>query len=391
MKVLHVIPSMSRVHGGPTQALAMMERALTAHGVTVETATTDDDGPGRRNGKAGGRPAFENGVPRRYFSKRVDFYKVAPGFARWIAHEARSYDLLHIHALFSFTSTVAARAARRFGVPYVVRPLGTLDAWGMAQRRPALKALSMRWIEGPMLRHAAAVHFTSDEEAAQAGALGIPLRAAVIPLGVETRATPSVTGAKLARANGHCALYLSRLDPKKNLEGLLDAMGMLALDLPQLQLLIAGNGAPDYVAGLKARAQRLGLADRIRWLGHVEGADKAEAFAAADVFVLPSFSENFGIAAAEALAAGLPCLLGQGVAVAKEVVGAQAGLATRPDAPSIAEGLRRIIASDSALQAMSANARRLAAEQFSTQAMGARLKRLYLDILNAPHGFSAAR
>jgi len=391
MKVLHVIPSLSRVHGGPTQALAHMERALAAQGVEVETATTDDDGPGRRNGKACATPLVENGAQHWYFAKRLDFYKVSPGFARWIDREAPRYDLLHIHALFSFTSTVAARAARWHGVPYVVRPLGTLNAWGMSQRRPGLKSLSMRWIEGPILRAAAAVHFTSEEEATQARQLGVRMKEAIIPLGVETgalahEATPPALGTET-----RCALFLSRLDAKKNLEGLLDAMGLLAIEMPQLRLLVAGDGQPDYVASLKARAARLGLAGRIRWLGHVEGAGKAAAFAAADVFVLPSFSENFGIAAAEALAAGLPCLLGQGVAVAKEVVDAQAGLAVAPDAASVAQGLRRIMASEQALAAMSANASRLAIDRFSTEAMGARLKRLYTDILNAPHGFSATR
>src|SRR6476661_85448 len=101
-----------------------------------------------------------------------------------------------------FTSTMAARAARRHGVPYVLRPLGTLDAWGMAQRRPGLKSLSMRWIEGPMLREAAAVHFTSEEEAVQARRLGLPLRGAIIPLGVLSR-VPAHT-ARAARPAGHC-------------------------------------------------------------------------------------------------------------------------------------------------------------------------------------------
>lgn len=388
MRVLHVIPSLSRVHGGPSEALALMERALTAQGIDVESATTDDDGPGRRNGKQCGVPLQENGVVRRYFAKRLEFYKPAPEFARWIAREVRHYDLVHIHALFSFTSTVAARAAYRAGVPYVIRPLGTLNDYGMRQRRPWLKRLSMAWIEGPILRRAAAVHFTSDAEVAEARPLGIAMREAVIPLGVEAAAV-----ARIPRPPGHvpCALFLSRLDAKKNLEGLLDAMPLLTKPAEALNLLIAGDGAPQYVSALKARAEALGISGRVVWAGHVEGQAKAEAFAAADLFVLPSFSENFGIAAAEALAAGLPCVLGEGVAIAPDVVRADAGVAVGTDPRSIAEGLRRIMTREPGLASLSANARELARQRFSVEAMGASLKQLYTTILNGSDGFPGSR
>ena len=97
--------------------------------------------------------------------------------------------------------------------------------------------------------------------------------------------------------------------------------------------------------------------------------------------MLPSHSENFGIAAAEALAAGLPCVLGCGVAISGDVARAGAGITVQPDAVSIADGLRRIMANRDALADMSLNARKLAEEQFSAHAMGVRLKQLYTDIL----------
>jgi glycosyltransferase involved in cell wall biosynthesis len=390
MKILHVIPSLSRVHGGPTQAIASMERALAELEVDIETAATDDDGPGRRNGKLHGQPLSENGALHWYFPKRTDLYKASPAFARWIAHEVGRYDLLHIHALFSFTTSVAARAAHQRGVPYVVRPLGTLADYGMSQRRPYLKGISMRFVEGPILRRAAAVHFTSEAEAAEARALGIPFKEAIIPLAVEP-ATPRVgfEPSPFTRLRGSpCLLFLSRLDAKKNIEGLLGAVALLKGEMPGLRLLVAGDGTPEYVTSLKARADALGVSEHIVWAGHVEGDAKSAAFAAADVFVLPSYSENFGIAAAEALAAGLPCVLGEGVAIAEDVVQAQAGLTVNTDAQSIAGGLRRIIASQEGLLRMSANARQLAQERFSMQAMGARLKQLYTDILNGSNGFS---
>lgn len=383
MKVLHVIPSLSSTDGGPSRALALMEQALSAQGITVHTATTDDAGPHQRNGKPCGQPLAENGVHRWYFPKRMDFYKASPAFASWIAREVRSYDLLHIHALFSFTSTVAAWAARRSGVPYVLRPLGTLNAYGVSQRRPWLKQLSMRLLEGPALRHAAAVHFTSESEARDAQALGLSLRSVVIPLGVECTLAPSRTPgvhyAQVTRAPR--LLFLSRLDPKKNLESLIDACALIKDALPQLRLMIAGGGPPSYVSSLKARASALGLDQQITWAGHLEGEAKAQALAATDIFVLPSYSENFGIAAAEALAAGLPCVLGEGVAVAQDVAQAGAGLAVAPAAAAIAQALRNMAQDPHALAGMAERASALAKEKYSVTAMGENLTRLYSEIL----------
>jgi glycosyltransferase involved in cell wall biosynthesis len=359
--------------------MAMMERVLTAQGFQVETATTDDDGPGRRNGKKLVEALAENNVVRRYFAKRSEFYKISPAFARWIFREVRHYDLVHIHALFSFTSVAAAWASRCAGVPYIVRPLGTLDSYGISNRRPWLKAISLRLIEGPLLRHAAAVHFTSEAEALQARGLGFSFKEAIIPLGVNT---PVGIRRDDRRINPpECRLlFLSRIDPKKNLEGLLDAMAILVRETPTLHLQIAGGGNPSYLASLQARAHGLGLREQVTWSGHLQGEAKAGAFSAADVFALPSHSENFGIAAAEALAAGLPCVLGHGVAIAQEVAEADAGVACGTEGAAIADGLRPIISNEQLRRTMSSNASRLAQERYSVDSMGTAMKQLYVAL-----------
>jgi glycosyltransferase involved in cell wall biosynthesis len=383
MKVLHVIPSLSPVHGGPTKALLLMEQALASRGIQVETATTNDDGAGKINGRPCGTAMMEDGIVRHYFRKRMDFYTTAPGFASWIAGAARGYDLVHIHALFSFTSAVAARAAKRAAIPYVVRPLGTLDRYSLSHRRPALKQLSMMVIERPLLRHAAAVHFTSVAEAQQARDLRIPWREAIIPLAVEN--PPAGHAARSNREAGGAVrlLFLSRLDPKKNVEGLLEAYALLLPAHPGMRLTIAGDGAPAYVEALRARARALGVDSQVHWPGQVAGVAKEELLARADLFVLPSFSENFGIAAAEALAHGLPCVLGTGVAISDEVERAGAGIAVAPDAKSIASALAQLLADGGARARMAANAARLARERYSIEAMGAALEQLYRDIVSA--------
>jgi glycosyltransferase involved in cell wall biosynthesis len=366
------------VHGGENNSLELMERALAAQGIEVETATTDDDGPGRRSGKPCGIPLKEEWATRWYFAKTTERYKTSIGFARWIGANVRRYDLVHVHALFSFTSSAAGWVARRAGVPYVIEPLGTLNRYGMERRRALSKRLSLRALEGPLLRDAAAVRFTSEEEAAEASRLGWSCNDVVVPLGLDF-ATP----APVRRAGaGFHLLFLSRLDPKKNLEGLLDAFALLKDDAPHLRLTIAGAGPDPYVAALHAHAQRLGIENRVEWAGHLEGRAKQDAFGNADIFVLPSFSENFGIAAVEALGYGLPCLLGRGVAISADVETAGAGMRTGTQAREIALDLRRMIGRRDELATMSSSAMHLARERYSIDAMGRRLKQMYTDILD---------
>jgi glycosyltransferase involved in cell wall biosynthesis len=365
----------------------LIENALGVLGLSVTTATTDDDGPGRHMTCTINRPVVNGLTTRWYFHKDTEFYKLAWSFLPWVKAQVTRFDVVHIHALFSFTSIVAAWAARRAGVPYIIRPLGTLTNYGRTQRRPWLKRLSLKWIEGPLLRDAAVVHFTSLDEQREAAECGVPMRGVVIPLGIEAAAVKDDTLLRLLRSRysalqgSSYLLYLSRLDPKKNVEGLLRAFAQCSGQLPNTKLLIAGNGEPEYVASLAALANVLRLDKQVIWAGHIQGDLKASALAGAQLFVLPSYSENFGIAAAEALMAGLPCVLGHGVAISHDVVAAGAGVAVQTDPTSIAAGLMQVLSDPVKHARMTVNAATLARSKYSAQAMGVNLVQLYLGLL----------
>jgi glycosyltransferase involved in cell wall biosynthesis len=269
-------------------------------------------------------------------------------------------------------------------VPYVVRPLGVLNRWGIENRRPWLKKLSFALVERRILTGAAAVHYTSDDERLQAEELGVRQRAAVIPNGAEMPGNGLARGRFRARypelAGRLIILFLSRLDPKKGLDLLLPAFARARRRYPKATLVVAGNGEEEFASHLKKEAQRLGIASDLLWAGFLTGEEKWAALGDADIFVLPSYSENFGVAAVEAMGCGVPVVVSDQVAIHREISQGGAGLVVPCAEEAIAEALARLI-SDGPLRAeMSANGSRLARTRFSPEAATRNLLALYREI-----------
>ena len=385
MRVLHVIPSLGPQRGGPSYILPLLARSLQQSGVAVEIATTDDDGSERLSVPPGYPVLFE-GVTTHFFSRQAHFYTFSLPLAAWLWTHIAAYDLVHIHALFSFAALPAALGAQRRNVPYIVRPLGTLNHYGREQRRPQLKRVSYRFIEHPILEHAAAIHYTSEQERAEAADLRLSRPSAVIPLGIDLSSFDALPSPEsfLTRhpelRSRPSVLFLSRSDPKKGLDLLLPAFADAAPS--DAALVIAGRGNEEYTAALRRQSADLGITDRITWTGHLSGEQKLAAFAAATVFVLPSYSENFGIAAVEALAAGTPTLVSTGVAVASDIRSHDAGVVVGPNTTDLAEGLRRLLSSESLRAGVSRRGRDLARDKFSRQTAAERTRDLYRGILS---------
>lgn len=378
MRILHVIPSVSPRRGGPSVAVRAMAQSVSQRGVEVHIAATDDDGPGHLPVPLG-QPIPEQGVTYWYFHRQSRFYTFSWPLTRWLAHEVAHYDLLHIHALFSYAGLPASFAARRAGVPYIVRPLGTLNQWGIQHRRPLLKRLSLSLIERPLLAHAARIHYTSEQERLEAEAVGVRGPWAIFPIGIDLPDSP--LPAKRSLSLPTRLLFLSRIDPKKGLELLLDAFALVHRAEPESALVVAGNGESRYLLTLQARAEALGIAPAVTWAGFLAGEEKQAALTNADLFVLPSYSENFGIAAVEAMASGLPLVLSDQVAIHREVAQAGAGLITPCAVPPLAQTLLTLVRDPSRRAQMAQASRALAHQHFSTQAMSANLLTLYQDVI----------
>jgi glycosyltransferase involved in cell wall biosynthesis len=390
LKVLHVIPSLSASSGGPSFALPLLERALIAAGVEVTVATTDDDGPGKHAAVPLGKEVMNNGTRRFYFRKQMEFYKTSFPLSRWLREHVREFDVVHVHALFSFASVAAARCARKCGVPYIIRPLGVLNRYGMTRRRAVLKRLSCALVEGPLLRGAAAMHYTSAQEQTEAEEVGATAPAAVLPLPLDLDEFERLPGPELfleqfPKARGRpIVLFLSRIDPKKGLDLLLPSFAEARRAHPGAILVVAGGGDDGYLDQLHRQADGLGLAGEVVWTGFLAGATKLSAMRAATLFVLPSYSENFGIALAEAMAAGLPCITTHEVGISDRILSRDAGLVVKPQVRELEAALERLLAEPSLRARLAANSRRLVSELYSLSATGQGMLALYKTVLKRP-------
>lgn len=388
MKVLHVIPSLGPARGGTSSAVLVIARGLAKAGVTVHVVTTDDDGRDHLAVPLN-RPVQHDGVATWYFTRQTRFYTFSAPLTRWLVQHVVDFDVLHIHALFTYASIPAALIAQRRHIPYVVTPHGMLNRWGMGNRRPQLKRLSYSLIEQRILAGAAAIHYTSAQECKEAHTLGIQARAVVIPLGIEISGHESATSAERFLRNHPSltgrtiVLFMSRLDPKKGLDLLLPAFAQVKAHHPKAALVIAGNGPDHVVKALQSRIVALHLQDSVVLAGFLAGEEKASALAASHLFVLPSYSENFGIAPVEAMAAGLPVVLTECVGVGQEVEKAEAGVLVACDVEAVAKALQRLVEDASTRRRLGNNAQSLAWERFSSDVASHRLLKLYGELLSS--------
>ena len=357
--------------------------ALAHCGIEIHIATTDDNGLGRLAARYG-VPVVDDGVTYWFFRRTSRFYTFSFALSGWLAAHVADYDLVHVHALFSHAPIWAALCAWRSEVPYIVRPLGTLNRWGIQNRRRDLKKLSFQLIERGVLGRAAAVHYTSEKERIEASEFGFRCRAEIIPNAIEPQGHIPERGAFRRRfpqiAGRRVVLFLSRFDQKKGLDLLLPAFARVRVRVPDAVLVLAGSGDAAFVRQLEGECTRLGLGESVLWPGFLTGADKLAALVDADVFVLPSYSENFGIAVIEAMQIALPVVISDQVAIHQEVTMARAGIVTPWDRGPLAEAVVRLLQDPQLGRELGRNGRALVEDRYSMHAVTSRLIELYEDV-----------
>ena len=294
MKVLHIIVGISRSSGGPSRSVQGLVVGLNAVGVETWLMTlSQGDEPW-----VDGVMRFENGGDIEEIVQKVE------------------PDIVHLHGIWSMSLHRCAVTCRRLGIKYVIAPRGMLEPWSLQQKW--LKKRIARFLyQDRDLKCAAALHATAESEAEQFRKLGFKNPIIVSPNGVNVPKNFEPRNAQNTRKR---VLFVSRMHPKKGVMELVEAWGQVVSGgvgewrswNVELVYTVSGELEKEYEAKVKARVKELRLEDRFIFTGALNDDEKWKAYARADLFVLPTFSENFGIVVAEALWAGVPVITTKG-------------------------------------------------------------------------------
>lgn len=387
MKVLHVIPSVALVRGGPSQAVLEMVASLRSHGVAAEIATTNDNGPDLLPVPLGQRVDYGQ-VPVYFFPRfspsiaSLREFAISAALTRWLWQHSFEYDLLHIHAIFSYPSTTAMTIARLQKIPYIVRPLGQLCQWSL-QQSCTKKQAYLALIERANLNGSRAIHCTSRQEHQEVARLQLQSPSVVIPHGL-TPPIPLQNARDRLRQllnlppQEPLILFLSRLHPKKGLDTLIPALGKIQ---QKFTFVLAGSGTAEYEAEVEQLLATNGISDRTYRSGFISGEMKELLLQGCDLFALTSHSENFGVVVLEAMAAGLPVVVTPGVALAAVVQAHQVGYVPELTIDAIAQALNQGLSQPQALRAMGDRARQVVEQHYTWNQTSANLAQVYTAVL----------
>lgn len=387
MRILHIVPSYLPAvrYGGPIVSVHGLCKALAHRGHDVHVFTTNVDGP-RDSDVALGVPVDLDGVKVWYFpSRHLRRLYWAPEMGRALVEQAPRFDVLHLHSVFLWPTTAAARVARRCGVPYVLAPRGMLVADLIRRKSRWLKTAWITLFERANLARAALVHFTSTVEAQEAARLGLAFGAScVIPNGLDDEALGEARNeSRIAREGpeglGRYLLFVGRVNWKKGLDRLIAALPLV----PDCRLVIAGNDEEGYRTTLDALARDKGVTGRVSFPGPVYGPEKSALLRGALAFVLPSYSENFGNAALEAMAARCPVVVTPEVGIADLVRQSGAGVVVEGEPDRLGQAIAELISDEERLKEMGRRGRDAVVGQYSWDAVAGRMEEAYRGICSA--------
>jgi glycosyltransferase involved in cell wall biosynthesis len=306
--------------------------------------------------------------------------------------EVPKADVVHIHSLFLWPTASAVRVCIAHGTPYIIRPAGALDwvclskeyeRYGRIDRFK--KRLYLRLSGDRELLHASAIHFTSEMEKAGSRVPHNSPPGIVVPLGVEPKQVtagrftplseryPQLAGRKLV-------LFLSRLDPKKGLDVLLSSIAELLERRDDIGFVIGGGGPKAYEEQIRTSIRHSRFRNQAVLIGGIYGDEKWNVLNQADLFVLPSYQENFGLAVVEAMAAGVPVVISSAVNIYREILEANAGVVSAIDRNSITRTIDGVLNDDSGRRQMGDNGRKLVEERYTWKEVVRQLLDAYRDI-----------
>lgn len=297
-------------------------------------------------------------------------------FYTHLQNEIANYDILHIHGLYRFPVTCAAWLARTRKIPYIICPHGSLDPFLFRQSRfgrwaVPFKRLYERLFDIPNLHRASAVLYTAKEELERAAFLKLRAPAVVVPNGIDWSQYTSLPERGLFRnrfkldAETPLVLFLGRINFKKGLDLLVPAFARVLKKVPAARLTLVGPDNEAYGVKVQKWCREQDIADKVIFVGYLGPKEVKQAYVDADVFVLPSYTENFGMTVVEAMACCCPVVISDQVNIWREVQEEGAGLVVGLDPVEIAKAICRVLKDKESAAEMGTRGRLAAERRYS--------------------------
>jgi glycosyltransferase involved in cell wall biosynthesis len=357
MKILHITNSIDKSSGGPSRSVPQTCIELAKLGISIELVT---------QGSAD-MVAIEESS-----HLTVQYRSIKELFIYGSRLSAKDVDLIHLQHIWNPYIQVMAFWAFQKKIPYIITPRGMLEPWIMANN-PWKKKIALFLYQKKAIQRAAHIHATAQMEADNIKELGFSNPISIIPNGIdlsEVKKGKEQYGSKKM-------VFLSRIHPKKGIELLLEAWRNT--DTRDWTLEIAGNGELDYIKTLTQSAQDL---ENVRFVGPQYGESKWNFLRSADVMVLPTYSENFGIVVAEALAVGVPVITTKGTPW-KDLETYQCGWWIELSVSNLKRSLEEVMQTpEDQIKTMGANGQSLVKDKYDVKAVAKNMRSLYQKILN---------
>ena len=297
INILHVVPTLSQAADGVASFVRDVAESLNATGANSRVAALDW-APMNES------PSYLSTFPLGWGPRRLG---VSPQMHKWLKVEAdmKAVDILHNHGLWMMPNVYAGDVCKKNNCRLMVSPHGAMSSWSMS-RSHFVKKIFWRLFQEDALKVASCFHATSESEYQDIRRLGFRQPVCILPCGVSVPVLkPKQAGSRRQ------LLYLARIHPIKGVDILLQAWQLVENKFPDWDLVVAGPDNGGYLTEMQMLAKKLDL-KRVAFQGPLYGDEKLRAYQNAELYVLPTHSENFGITVAEALAAGTPAIVTHG-------------------------------------------------------------------------------
>ena len=393
MDILCVTPyyKPAYIYGGPARSVPSLCEAMAKCGVRVTVFTTNANGPGKVLDIPTSEPLNVGGVIVRYFPVSWPLARIMPFFSPSLKRACDScvtqHDVVYILGNWTHSVYAGAVSAQAKNIPYVLSPRGSLMNWSM-QEKAFKKRIYFALLERRIINQAAAIHVTSSLEECQMRHWRFATPVITVPNGMDLAPFAELPLRGKFRQSlsipptDTLSLFVGRLHKEKRLDLIISAFAVLVQQFPNAHLLIVGPDQDGSGKTAQEQVRFLGLADRVHFSGQLTGADLVRAYVDADMLVLLSHRENFGMVAVEAMAAGLPVLLAKEVGLAEEVEQAHAGLVVDAEVHKIEVAWNGLLSDRILRKEMGQRGRKLVQERFASNVVATRMLAIFASVSN---------